>query len=648
MSTTDVHDSNAAGPVAVARRVLGHFRLGQLLRARASVPRLRARPFMLWEGTALTYADVYREASRYGALFRATRHALVARGELEPDAQLAVGIYRDNAPSFVFAVLGAALEGDVIIGLNTGFRGETLATLVERAQVKLLLTSDEQLAHVEQVLPRLRTLGRSGVLVETPVSRDAGAGTLDAPEGMTTLGNALARARGGSPRRPNGSQPLLVVYTSGTTGTPKGIGCSHLKLMGAGILTWRRIGLRSSDRGYVCMPLFHANAWLLGIMPLLLLGGSFVLKRRFSASAFEQDILDHGVTYMNYVGQPIHYILEALEKKYGSPAAVRAALAGDARNRFRIAHGNGATSTDREKLVSYLGMEHVYEIYGSTEAVINTVVQPGDPLDSVGRIGSSRIVILNERGQECPPAVVDGEGRIVNYEAAVGEICARMTRDSVLFEGYYRDPAATRKKYRDGHYHSGDLGHVRISGGKRFLYFDGRTDDWIRKDGENFSAESVARFARELPGVALAVAYGVPSPVSDERVAVALQMREGSTLDLQAAYDRYLQQQREGGMDPTWMPDFVRIVDRLPMTITDKVLVRQLKREHFDLAGHPEMVIYWRQRGDARFRRMLPADYETMSRQFFENGRAHLIGSARPADGMNRREQHVLSRERRE
>ena len=330
---------------------------------------------------------------------------------------------------------------------------------------------------------------------------------------------------------------------------------------------------------------------------------------------------------MNYVGQPLHYILEALEKKYGTPAAVRAKLVGNPRNRFRIAHGNGAAPADRAKLVSYLGMDHVYELYGSTEAVINTVVQPGDPPDSVGRIRSSRVVILNERDEECPPAVVDARGRIVNYDEAVGEICARMTRESVLFDGYYGDPAATASKYRGNHYRSGDLGHVRVIRGKRYLYFDGRTDDWIRKDGENFSAESVAQFARAEPSVALAVAYGVPAPVSDELVAVALQLREGATLDPAALHARFLQQQREGGMDPKWMPDFVRVVESLPMTNTNKVLVRQLKREHFDLAGHPDMVIFWRRRGDAGFRRLTPEDHAALRREFEENGRGHLLGS---------------------
>ncbi|MCP4575285.1 MAG: AMP-binding protein, partial [Deltaproteobacteria bacterium] len=185
--------------------------------------------------------------------------------------------------------------------------------------------------------------------------------------------------------------PLVVIYTSGTTGAPKGVPCTHMKLIGAGIVTNTRIHLKKSDRGYICMPLFHSNAWFIGILPLIMAGGSFFLKPRFSASAFEKDILEHGVTYMNYVGQPIHYILIALEKKHGGPEGVEKTLSHHPANRFRLAHGNGAPPVDREKLRRYLGMEHVYELYGSTEAAITTTNQPGDPIDSLGVVSSKKI-----------------------------------------------------------------------------------------------------------------------------------------------------------------------------------------------------------------------------------------------------------------
>jgi fatty-acyl-CoA synthase len=614
----------APSPASVAKRVLGVFDVGRMLRWRATVPGMRERPFLLWNGEAFTYADVYREARRYRELFDRTRQELVRQRALDADAPLPVGLYQDNTPAFVFAVFGAALSGDLAFGLNTGFRGDTLGAVLDRGEVRVVITDPEHVQHLDGVVDGRPTLERDRIWVDAA----------SAPAGMRTLASALAHGgSAGTRRRVHGADPLLVIYTSGTTGVPKGIACSHVKLLGAGALTWRRVGVRPSDRGYVCMPLFHSNAWLLGVMPMLFVGGSFVLTPRFSASAFEDHILEHGVTYMNYVGQPIHYILAALEKRHGSPEAVEAALASHPKNRFRIAHGNGATAVDRQKLVRYLGMEHVYELYGSTEAVINTVVKPGAPIDSVGEITAKRVTILNEGDQQCPPAEVDESGRIVNYDQAVGEICASVPKENLLFDGYYRDPNSSNKKYRDGYYRSGDLGHVRVVNGKRYLYFDGRTDDWIRKDGENFSAETVALFAQQHPGVSIAAAYGVPAPVSDELVCVALQLHEGARFDPQATFDRFMEQQRDEGMDPKWMPDFVRVVEELPMSTTQKVLVRELKRQHFDLSRHPDMVLFFRERGDATYRPFGVQDYETLRARFADNGRVHLLdagAAARP------------------
>ena len=86
------------------------------------------------------------------------------------------------------------------------------------------------------------------------------------------------------------------------------------------------------------------------------------------------------------------------------------------------------------------------------------------------------------------------DGRILNYDQAVGEIC-RVADDTAAVPGLLRQRRANTSKYRDGVYHSGDLGHILVRDGKRYLFFDGRTDDWIRKDGENFSALQVARLS---------------------------------------------------------------------------------------------------------------------------------------------------------
>jgi fatty-acyl-CoA synthase len=247
----------------------------------------------------------------------------------------------------------------------------------------------------------------------------------------------------------------------------------------------------------------------------------------------------------------------------------------------------------------------MFELYGSTEATISTFRKKGDPRGSVGEITDPAVRILDEQGRECPPAEIGPDGKIANYARAVGEIC-RVAPESGLFQGYFENPEANRSKYRDGVYHSGDLGHVLVRDGERFLFFDGRTDDWIRKDGENFSAAQVARLVEEHPSVDLAAAYGVPCAVSDELVMVALKLRPGARFD-PARFFAYCEDQiRNGGM-------------------TQKVLVRNLKKDHFHRERLPDEPLYWRRRGDDAFRPFTKDDFAALRREFERSERDGLL-----------------------
>jgi fatty-acyl-CoA synthase len=416
-----------------------------------------------------------------------------------------------------------------------------------------------------------------------------------------------------------------VIYTSGTTGLPKGIVNNHFKLLAIGLGVSRQLGLDGDDRGYACMPLFHSNALFLGFQPALHACASLALRERFSASQFVPDVLEHGVTWWNYVGEPVHYILAALERQYGGDEErILEEVARHPANRLRWAVGNGASPPDIDRFVRWLGLEDMFELYGSTEAAISTFRRKGDPRGSVGEITDEHVKILAEDGRECPPAQVGADGRIANYAEAVGEIC-RVAPETGLFQGYFSDPGANSSKYRDGVYHSGDLGHVQIVDGRRHLFFDGRTDDWIRKDGENFSAAPVGRLLQEHPDVARAAAYGAPCVVSDELVMVALELRPGARFDPQGFYEFCERQVSHGGMDRKWIPDFVRVVEGFEFTQTQKILVRNLKRDHFHRGRLPDAPIWWRQRGDRAFRPFTREDWEAQRAEFARAERLALL-----------------------
>jgi fatty-acyl-CoA synthase len=407
----------------------------------------------------------------------------------------------------------------------------------------------------------------------------------------------------------------MVIYTSGTTGLPKGINNNHMKLCFVGLGVSTNLGLGADDVGYACMPLFHSNAIFIGLMPAFWVGGSIGIRERFSASNFVPDVFKYGVTYWNYVGEPVHYVLSHLAHTYGTDMArLRAEVTNHPANKFRYAIGNGASPPDIDKFMDWMGLEDMFELYGSTEAAISTFRRKGDPRGSVGEITDANVKILDEKGNERPSAILDADGKITNYEQAVGEIC-RVAADTSLFQGYFDNAGANESKYRDGVYHSGDLGHILVRDGKRYLFFDGRTDDWIRKDGENFSALQVARLLSEHPDIPLAAAYGAPCAVSDELVMAALKMREGATFDPKGFFDFCERQVEHGGMDRKWFPDFVRIVEDFEYTGTQKILVRNLKAVHFD----PRRIkdpLYFRERGDTAYRPLGTAEFEAMRKKF--------------------------------
>lgn len=598
------------------------FTLGAQIDARAQHPEVAKRVALRAGDRTLTYLEMRDEAVR-------TAHFLLRRlGTIDAGRPGHVAMMLDNHPELITLLGGCAYSGTTLFGLNTGLRGETLAGVLNQSHSRLLVVDERFLPELERVRDRLEHVAPENILVLSHGSDGAGTAGSDAADFLQCLDREVAPA-GSSLDTPDVAvtpeSNLMVIYTSGTTGLPKGINNNHFKLMAIGTRVSGLMDLGPEDVGYACMPLFHSNAMFLGFQPAFVAGGSLAMRERFSASAFVPDVLRHGVTYWNYVGEPVHYILAALEKDYGGDEArILAEVAGHADNRLRYAVGNGAAPPDIDRFIRWLGLEDMYELYGSTEAAISTFRKKTDPRGSVGEISDPQVQILNERGRACPPVDLDPEGRILNYAEAVGEIC-RVAPDTALFQGYFDNADANASKYREGVYHSGDLGHVVERDGSRFLYFDGRTDDWIRKDGENFSAAQVARLLQEHDDVVLAAAYGVPCPVSDEWVMAALKLREGATFDPCAFFTFCDEQVSHGSMDAKWIPDFIRIVDEFEYTQTQKVLVRNLKGVHFDRRRLAEAELYWRQRGDTAFRAFSLGDYEQLRRDFEKSERADLL-----------------------
>jgi fatty-acyl-CoA synthase len=591
------------------------FVLGAQIEARGMDPEVGSWPLVRTDTELWTYR-------RYRDECVATAHFLLQRLENRPgEGPPRVAMFLENHPDLLALFGGCASAGATLFGMNTGLRGTTLAGVLNQSGAELLVVDQRLEAEVVKIQDQLEHLSPGNILTlattgGTPVFADYRKAL------RAEVGDGAALELPAVEVQPE--TPLMIIYTSGTTGLPKGINNNHAKLLLIGMAVSQNLELTPEDVGYACMPLFHSNAMFLGFMPAFTVGGSVALRERFSASKFVPDILSHGVTYWNYVGEPVHYVLGALDAAYPDAADLKREVTDNPANHLRMALGNGAAAPDIERFDDAFGLDDVLELYGSTEAAISTFRRKGDPRGSVGEITDEFVRILNEEGGECPPAEVSADGKIRNYAAAVGEIC-RVASDTSLFQGYFDNDEADAQKYRDGVYHSGDLGHVLVRDGRSHLFFDGRTDDWIRKDGENFSALQVARLIQENPDVVLAAAYGVPCAVSDELVMVALKLRAGASFDPAAFFTVCEKQVTEGGMDRKWFPDFVRVVREFEYTETEKILVRNLKKAHFSPERTGSDAVFRRTRGEVSYRPFGADEFRELRATFERAERLELL-----------------------
>jgi fatty-acyl-CoA synthase len=343
-----------------------------------------------------------------------------------------------------------------------------------------------------------------------------------------------------------------------------------------GAIVAQMFGLGPSDVCLVSMPLFHSNALMAGWGPAVAAGSTVALPSsgRFSASGFLPDVRRYGVSYFNYVGKPLSYVLATEERP------------DDADNPLRTVFGNEAAEADVARFATRFGCT-VVDSYGSTEGGAVVSRTPDTPPGALGRAPEGTLIVDPETGEECQRARFDDRGRLLNAAEATGELVS--TTGGAGFEGYWEHEEAERDRLRNGWYWTGDLAYRDEAG---FFYFAGRSGDWLRVDGENFAAAPVARILERHPAVRLAVVYAVPDPAVGDQVMAALELHEGRRF-APDDFARFVGEQPDLGTK--WGPKFVRVCQQLPMTATAKVLVRDLRAEGW----HCTDPVWWSPEGRA-------------------------------------------------
>jgi fatty-acyl-CoA synthase len=392
----------------------------------------------------------------------------------------------------------------------------------------------------------------------------------------------------------------VLLFTSGTSGAPKACLCSQGRLARIGKLVAQQHGFGPDDVVYEAMPMFHSNALMAGWAPAIAGGVTVALRRKFSASGFLPDVRRFKVTFFNYVGKPLSYVLATPEQP------------DDRDNTLRLVFGNEGAERDLERFRSRFDCI-VIDNYGSTEGGAMVTRLPGQPSGALGKAPEGTVVLNSETGMECAVAKFDDEGHLLNPDEAIGELVNKL--GAMGFEGYWNNDEANAARVRDGYYWTGDLAYRDEAG---WFYFAGRDFEWLRVDGENFAAAPIERIISRHPDVVLAAVYAVPAVDVGDEVMVALQMRPGATFDPDA-FDSFLGAQADLGTK--WSPRFVRVTDALPVTETSKVLKRVLRRERWET----DDPIWWRPGRRGAYRAMTLREVAALRAQFEQRGRAEVL-----------------------
>jgi len=559
-----------------------------LLRRNGTDPVYASRPALRFGDRIWTHAEAFGEMTRYAALFL---------DRLDPARPPHVAVLLDNTPEYVFCLGGAALAGAAVVGLNHTRRDEHLLADISYTDVQLLVTEPR---HQELLAPVAAALALpGGVLVSERFA--------DGDDPPATMGEPLEAAlerwepgTGDPGLEPDVETLWVLLFTSGTSSAPKAVRCTQRRLLTTGNRMTMVLDVGPDDVGYLAMPLFHSNSLMVGLAPALVAGASVGLARRFSASRFLEDVRRYGATWFNYTGKPLAYLLATPERP------------DDARNTLRLAYGNEGSPHVVEAVARRFGVA-VVDVFGSTEGGIALDRSGAVPRGSVGKLRQG-IKVVDPDGNERPRAEFDSEGRLVNAEECVGEM---VNVEGVgPFEGYYHNDAAMARTTRNGWYWSGDLGYVDDEG---WVYFAGRTSDWLRVDGENFPAAPIEAIVARHPDVMLASVYGVPDVDAGDQVMAALVWRDGTSFD-PAAFAAWVDAQSD--LSPKWRPRYVRLCKALPTTATNKVLVRTLVHQKFRaerVGGDPVLV---RGRGEDTYKVFGPDEQMALHDAFVESGRA--------------------------
>ena len=535
-------------PRDVLRRYAPHGgTLWGLLTSRAAIQADRA--FLIYEGQEVSWREFQEKVERTVQLLRSYG---VSPGDR-------VAVMAENSADYVAIVFATMAAGAIFVPINPDLKPAEAEYIVEHAEPAVVFASDAAAGTLQRISATfakgIKTLALGAGLdqlgqAHTSVAntgasarRQDGPGKESATEERSTAGTAHGKP----------DSTGLILYTSGTTGFPKGVMHSQQNMVVAGEYCVERLHLQPEDRMLCILPFFHINALIYSLMGAAVAGASLVIAPRFSASGFWKLAADTGATQVNIIAAVGRILMRRLRSEF---------VPG---HKLRKLYGAPITPDIYRAFQNEFGIPTLIEGYGLTE----TPCVCSNPYSGPQRVGSIGIPTPHPVSLQ-PSArmrIADASGRDV-AQGTVGEL---MVQSPIAMQGYYRDPQATAAVLKDGWFRTGDLVKQESDG---YYTFVARQKDIIRRRGENISGAELDEIVSRHPDIQAAAAIPVESELGEDEILIAAVKRPQALLT-EPALRKWCEEQ----LSKAKLPRFIVFVDELPYTPSHRVAKFQLRND---------------------------------------------------------------------
>ncbi|WP_347490258.1 ATP-dependent acyl-CoA ligase [Desulfoscipio sp. XC116] len=506
-----------------------------------TVDRSPDKVYLLFEEQKITYSEMNR-------LINQTANMFLELGIHKGDR---VALMMPNCPEFIYVWFGLVKIGASMVPINTFFRGKETAYILQHSEAKAVVATPEYWEIVQNAIEteNIQISCRASV-------RGDFDGTIAYERVLPQFSGVLADIS------ISVTDEAAILYTSGTTGNPKGCLESQEYYLVAGNRYSEHLSLTANDRILTPLPFFHMNPQILSTMGTLFVGGSLAMVDRFHPKSWWQELRAKEATHFHYLG-----VMPAM--LMGMPEQ-----SDDGDHRPWIGIGAGVPKTIHQPFEERFNVK-LLEVFGMTETGLNFCCLP-QPDRNVGTACFYKPFV------EYEAMVVDDNDQGVPH-GTVGEMVLRGSdpenRQRGFMSGYYKDLLATEKAWQNGWFHTGD--YVQRDEEGRYYFVD-RKKDIVRRSGENIAASEVEGAIHLHPAVMEVAVIPVPDPIREQEVKAYVVLKEEYSVDSEELLDDLIAWAVDN-LAYFKVPRYWEFRESLPVTQTGKLQKQKLKSEKEDL-----------------------------------------------------------------